>query len=69
MAGWTSDSGTRGEERLAHAVPADLVDHLAAEPALAVDHDRAAQVDREVAELVGGAHDAEDLGLLGRRRA
>jgi hypothetical protein len=31
-----------------------------------VDDDRAAQVDREVAELVGGAHDAEDLGLLGR---
>jgi hypothetical protein len=30
-----------------------------------VDDDRATEVDREVAELLGGAHDAEDVGLLG----
>jgi len=30
-----------------------------------VDDDRATQIDREVAQLLGRTHDAEDVGLLG----
>src|SRR4249920_3331136 len=54
-----------GEERLADVVVAGLVDDLPAEPARGMDHDGPAQVDGEVLELLGGADDAEDVGLLG----
>src|SRR4051812_22017909 len=53
-----------GEERLAHVVAADLVDHLAAEALVAVDDDRTAQVDREVLDALAGADHAEDRRVL-----
>ena len=69
LAGRTSVQLDAREQRLPNAVTADVVDDLAPEPALAVDHDRAAQVDGEVLELVGGADDAEDLRLRRATRA
>src|SRR3954470_21414345 len=52
-----------GEEGMPDRVAACVVQDLTALTRARVDHERADEVDGEVVERLGGAHDADDVGI------